>query len=124
MADEKVRDPLETPPPALVERVKTIVLQSGKTVILEKWSWSKLWDLTGFAGNPEKIPAIAVESVRTEDRAAVEAMSMEDQLEVATAAVEWNMPGNTGKNLIALANAWRRLTREGEKTEAPAAATP
>lgn len=109
-------DPLSTAPPALTERQRTVTLSDGKTVIVEKWGWRKLWELARCTGDPDKIPHIARESVRAEDREMVDALPMEDQLAIAAAAADLNLKGETGPNLLTLARAWGRLS-QGLKEE-------
>lgn len=115
MADEAVRDPLETAPPALTERLRTVTLSNGKTVAIEKWSWRKLWEMCRVAGDPDKIPFIARESVRPEDRDMVDALPMEDVLEIAAVSVDLNMSAHKAKNLLALARGWGHLTRDQQE---------
>lgn len=122
MADDAARDPLATPPAALLERQKTLTLTSGKTVVIERWSFRKLWELARCTGDPDKIPFIARESLREDDRQQFDALPMEDVLAVAAAAVDMNMTAQTGPNLLTLAKAWGRL-RQGTE-EAPAESTP
>lgn len=124
MADERVRDPLESPPPALLERQKTLTLSSGKSVVIERWGWRKLWEMARLTGDPDQIPFIARESLREVDRQEFDALPMEDVLAIAAAAVDMNMTAHTGPNLLTLAKAWGRLSQGQPEAAAPTPSKP
>jgi hypothetical protein len=105
---------LGAPPPAIEARQRLVTLENGKQVVVQKWSLSKLKALVLAAGDFEKLPFVAVESVRPEDRELVEKASVEDVLAVAAAGVELNITPEVAKNVQALVRSWGLLS--GGKT--------
>lgn len=105
MAETEGKPAAETS--GLPEQHVLVRLSTGKSVLVEKWGYSKFRALRKFLGDIDNQDQVAVESVRPADRATVESASAEDVLAIAATAWKFNL--GASKNVLSLVSDWELL---------------